>query len=170
MTDDETGIPARVKRAFRDHDSFETAENGVGFVSMTTAFDGRVEATALDDGRIEFTVTVRVPMLSSVTTDEMASVVEDGWLETFELRVADVGEITKTERDLSPKTRLDGGEIVVEEEFADLNERRGVADAAALIDFVEGTYVQGVIPGYEYTDPVASILSEARQTAKSDGL
>ena len=32
-----------------------------------------------------------------------------------------------------------------------------------MIDFVEGTYVQGVIPGYEYTEPVSDLLSAARQ-------
>jgi len=47
--------------------------------------------------------------------------------------------------------------------LADINERRGVDDAGALIDFVEGTYVQGVIPGYEYTAPVSDLLSAARQ-------
>ncbi|MFB6305150.1 MAG: DUF5813 family protein, partial [Haloferacaceae archaeon] len=33
---------------------------------------------------------------------------------------------------------------------------------------VEGTYVQGIIPGYEYTEPVASVLSEARRAAGAE--
>jgi len=32
-----------------------------------------------------------------------------------------------------------------------------------VIDFVEGTYVQGIIPGYEYTGVVDELISAARQ-------
>jgi len=37
-----------------------------------------------------------------------------------------------------------------------------------VIDYVEGTYVQGVIPGYEYGEPVAGLLDRAQQNADSD--
>jgi len=53
--------------------------------------------------------------------------------------------------------------VVVEFAFTDINERRGVDDAAALVNYVEGTYVQGLIPGYEYVDPVAGLVDRARQ-------
>ena len=43
---------------------------------------------------------------------------------------------------------------------------RAVEDAAALVEYVEGTYVQGVIPGYEYGDPVAGLLDRARGAAE----
>jgi hypothetical protein len=49
--------------------------------------------------------------------------------------------------------------------ITDLDERRGVDDAAAFINYVEGTYVQGIIPGYDYREPVARLLDRARQDA-----
>lgn len=160
-------LPGRVRRAFRDHGSFEAVDDD-RFRSTSTAFEGEVAAEPADDGRIRFDVTVRVPMLDEVTEDEVAPVVEEGWYETFVLRVEDVGAITTADRDLSPTVSEAGEEAVVEVSLADLDERRGVDDAAAFVDFVEGTYVQGVIPGYDYTDPVASILAEARRAGGSD--
>jgi len=154
-------LPDRVRRAFGDHGSFE--RDGDGWVSTTTAFDGRVRAEPADEGRIRLTVTVRVPMLSAVTADEVADVVEDGWADTFERRTVDVGGVTRKGREFDPVVERDGDEIAVTYALADINERRGVDDAGALIDFVEGTYVQGVIPGYEYTAPVSDLLSAARQ-------
>ena len=63
----------------------------------------------------------------------------------------------------------DDDEIAIEFELTEINERRGVDDAGALIDFVEGTYVQGVIPGYEYTEPLDGLLSAARRQGDSGG-
>ncbi|TKX59495.1 hypothetical protein EXE44_03400 [Halorubrum sp. SS7] len=154
-------LPDRVRRAFADHGSFE--REGDAWVSTTTAFDGRVRAGPAAEGRIGFAVTVRVPTLSAVTADEVADVVEDGWADTFERRAVDVGGVTRTDREFDPVVEREGDEIAVTYEFVDINERRGVDDAGALIDFVEGTYVQGVIPGYEYTAPVSDLLSAARQ-------
>jgi len=162
-------LPSRVRRAFSDHGSFEPAD-GADYESTTTAFTGLVEATERDDGRVAFEVTVRVPMLDAVTRSEVAEIVENGWFETFELRVSDVGGIAKGDPEYEPELRREGGEIVVEASLADLDERRGVDDAGAFIDFVEGTYVQGIIPGYDYTEPVASLLSNARTQGNSDGL
>ena len=156
-------IERRVERAFGDHGSFERRD-GTTFESVTTSFDGLVDSSPAGEGRIAFRVTVRVPTLNEVTEDRVADVVEDGWFETFERRVEDVGGVTARERDLDPTVRRDAGEVVVEVEFEDIDEHRGVNDAGALIDFVEGTYVQGIIPGYEYTDPVKSVISQARQT------
>jgi ATP phosphoribosyltransferase len=45
----------------------------------------------------------------------------------------------------------------------------GAADIAkAFVEYVEGTYVEGVIPGYEYADPVAGLRQRARQTGEAD--
>ena len=154
-------LPDRVRRAFADHGSFE--RDGDEWVSATTAFDGRVRAEPADEGRIRFAVTARVPTLSAVTADEVADVVEDGWADTFERRAVDVGGVTRKEREFDPAIERGSDEISVAYALTDINERRGVDDAGALIDFVEGTYVQGVIPGYEYTEPVSDLLSAARQ-------
>ena len=101
-------------------------------------------------------------MLGAVTDDDLAPIVEDGWYETFERRVTDLGAIFRIERELTPQVSHDESEATVTVTLTDRNIDRGVDDAAALIDFVEGTYVQGIIPGYTYTDPVAGLLEQAR--------
>lgn len=159
-------VSGRVRRAFDDHDSFEQVDEET-FESTTTPFDGRVSVSE-DGAEITFDVEVRVPMLDAVVEDDVADVVEDGWYETFALRSEDIGGVTKVERDLSVDVRREDEEAVIETSFTDVNERRGADDAGAVIDYVEGTYVQGVIPGYEYTDPVASLISRATETAGGD--
>ncbi|AZH26628.1 DUF5813 family protein [Haloplanus aerogenes] len=156
-----TETSGRIARAFRDHDSFDRVDDG-RFTSTTTTFDGIVEASE-NDGRIDYVVRVRAPSLSAAVEDGVAAVVEEGWLETFELRVADADGVVRGDHDFEPTVELAGDELVVEFAFTDINERRGVDDAAALINYVEGTYVQGIIPGYEYVDPVGRLVDRARQ-------
>ncbi|AUV83182.1 hypothetical protein C2R22_17290 [Salinigranum rubrum] len=154
-------LPGRVRRAFADHSGFEEA--GIDeYVSTATPFDATVTVETDDDGHVRFTVEIRVPTLSAVVDGDVAGVVEEGWTETFELRVEDVDGVTKAERGLDPTVRHLDDELVVTVTYTDINERRGVDDAAALVTFVEGTYVQGVIPGYDYTEPVTSLMSSAK--------
>lgn len=180
-------LTSRIRRAFDAAGSFEQVEETT-WRSTTTAFEARIEVDPLDvdgpnsdggtpnsDGetpdrsgtdrspRFGFDVTVVVPMLDAVTDDRVADVVEDGWFDTFERRVDDVSGITRRSRELAPTVRREGSEIVVETSLTDANPGRGVKDAGAFIDFVEGTYVQGIIPGYDYTEPVAGLLSRARR-------
>ncbi|WP_144922840.1 DUF5813 family protein [Halorubrum salsamenti] len=161
-------LPDRVRRAFADHGSFEPAGDGV-WTAETTPFDAEVRAEPAADGRVRFAVTVRVPTLSATAADEVADVVEEGWIETFELRVVDVGGVTRGDREFDPTVEVGDDEIEIGFELTDINERRGVDDSGALIDFVEGTYVQGVIPGYEYAEPLDALLSAARQQGNSGG-
>lgn len=161
------GIERRVGRAFRDHGAFER-EDELKYVSTTTPFDASVDVSAADDGRISFTVRVRVPMLNEVVDEHVAAVVEEGWFETFELRVTDVGGVLRGDHELAPTVERTGTHAVVEATFEEIDERRGVEDAGALINFVEGTYAQGVIPGYEYVEPAAELIEGARQST-NDG-
>jgi hypothetical protein len=156
-------VPGRVRRAFADHDGFEEVADGK-YASTKTSFDATVRVDDAADGRVAFVVETRVPTLPAVVDGDVADVVASGWYETFELRVTDASGVTRAEHDLDPVVRRADEEVVVTVEYADINERRGVDDAAALVTFVEGTFVQGVIPGYDYTEPVSSILSTARQT------
>src|SRR6056297_2173494 len=119
----ETELPSRVGRAFADHGSFEPADEEDVWTSETTAFDGRVRAEPAADGRVRFAVTVRVPTLSATTADEVADVVEEGWTETFELRVVDVGGVTRGQHEFDPDVAVEDGGIVVEFELTDINER-----------------------------------------------
>lgn len=158
-----TELPHRLQRAFADHTAFEQHTDGQ-FISTSTTFEGHVEATEID-GRFSFVVESRVPLLGTVTEEEVADVVEDGWYETFELRTQDIGGIFRTDRDLSPTVTRHAETAAVEVTLEDINPRRGVDDAAAVIDYVEGTFVQGIIPGYTYTEPIDGILERARDAA-----
>ena len=160
-----TELPDRVRRAFADHTAFDQLDE-TQFTSTTTTFEASVEVTETENG-IEFAVEMAVPLLQTVTEDEVADVVEDGWYETFELRAQDIGGVFRTDRDLSPTVTRHAETIAVEATLDDTNVRRGVDDAAAVIDYIEGTFVQGIIPGYTYTEPVDSILQQARTTGGS---
>jgi len=164
----ETDLPDRVRRAFADHGSFEPAGDGV-WTAETTPFNAEVRAKPAADGRVRLAVTVRVPTLSATTADEVADVVEEGWIETFECRVVDVGGVARGDHEFDPTVAVGDDEIEVGFELTEINERRGVDDAGALIDFVEGTYVQGVIPGYEYVEPLDGLLSAARRQGNGGG-
>jgi len=180
-------LPDRAQRAFRSHDAFEPGDISTDrdetrsgdaadrFVATATPFEGVVVADAAEGGKIGFTVTVRVPMLDEVTEDDVAPVVEEGWYETFERRIGSIGGgVIAGDHTPDPAVETvthDGTRVAeVVATFADIDPNRGVDDAAAIVDFVEGTYVQGVIPGYDYTDPVAGILAEARRAGGSDGV
>jgi hypothetical protein len=166
MSDD---VPAAVREAFASHDAFEARD--AGFAYGKTPFEATVAVADSGTDALRITVTVRVPTLDAVVTGEtVADVVEDGWYETFDRRIEDAFDVTRTEPTTPPSTdRTDDG-VVVDLEF-ETNRgpnalARAVEDAAALVEYVEGTYVQGVIPGYEYGDPVAGLLDRARGTAE----
>lgn len=168
---DEGALPDRVTRAFRDQGSFERVDETT-FASTATPFEGRVAVEPAAEGRMRYRITVRVPMLDEAAEDDVAPVVEEGWYETFELRVADIRGVTERERDLAPTVGVDESgtrEAVVEVTFEEIDPRRGANDAAAVVNYVEGTFVQGIIPGYEYGDSVSGIVESARQTGGSDG-
>ena len=156
-------LPSRLTRAFEDHTAFEQ-NTDTRFVSTSTTFAGRVDVTATDE-RFVFTIESRVPLLGTVTEEAVADVVEDGWYETFELRTQDIGGVFRVDRELSPTVSRHAETVAVEVTLEDSNPQRGVDDAAAVIDYVEGTFVQGVIPGYTYTDPVDGILQRAHDAA-----
>jgi hypothetical protein len=182
MSDD---LPDRARRAFRQHDSLAEPTDDAAEVPSddaaevptddavavtSTPFDATISASDGEDGNLEFHVTVRVPVLSEVVEGDVAEVVEDGWADTFRRRVENIGAVTEADRDLSPEVSRDGSELVAEATLRDLDHKRGTNDAVAVVDYVEGTYVQGVIPGYEYTEPVSGLLNRARAAGGSDGL
>ena len=167
-------LPGRVRRALRDHDAFaddpdDARDTEVGVPDTSTPFEAGVAVAERDDGRLEFDVTVRVPTIDAVAEEHVDDVVVDGWYETFERRIATIGDVTGAGHDLDPAVSREGDEAVVEASFADINERRGVDDAAAIVDYVEGTYVQGVIPGYEYGEPVTGLIDRARAAGGAGG-
>ena len=166
MTDDaiERGL-----RGLRRHESLSAPEGETARVT-TTPFDAAVTVSAGEDGRIRYTTTVTVPPITAVTVETVAEVVADGWADTFVRRVENVGAITEGGHDLQPTVERDEDGLTARVSFSDLDPNRGANDAVAFADYVEGVYVQGVIPGYEYTEPVTGLIDAARAAGGSDGV
>ncbi|AAG20110.1 DUF5813 family protein [Halobacterium salinarum] len=113
-------------------------------------------------------IAVVVPTLDAATTEQVADVVSDGWYETFERRVRDADSVTRAEDvSVSAVTRA-GGEITVTLTMAP---RSGMAadDALALVNYVEGTWFQGIVPGYDYIEAVRAMREQAAQNAQEAG-
>ncbi|WP_312909109.1 DUF5813 family protein [Natronosalvus caseinilyticus] len=159
-----TKLPTAVADALEAHEAFSPVDDAT-YALETTVFEARVSATAAEgprDGSI--TVTVRLPTLDAATADRVAPVVEDGWFETFERRLADVFTVAETGTHDAPRIDRDDGVVTVTLEYVAWDAREGIDDAKALIEYVEGTYAQGIIPGYEYEGPAATLVENA-QTA-----
>ena len=160
MTDD---LPDSVARALEAHDAFEAADDG--YALTTTVFETHVTATDAEGERDgEFQVTATLPTLDAVVADEtVAPVVEDGWLETLERRLAETFTVAHTTSHAEPRVEREGDEVRVSLEYVAWDASEGVADAKALLEYVEGTYAQGIIPGYEYRGEAATLLESAQE-------
>lgn len=164
MTDnDDTANDAR--QAFDDHDAFD--RDGTAYALSTTPFDAHVEVT---DEPARYRVTVRVPGLDATTEEPVEDVLCEGWFDTLSLRLEDAPGVTRANIDVPEPTVERLGEAVrVAFEFAHDDPPRAAAAAKALIEYVEGTYVEGIVPGYSYRPPVSDLLSRARQQSEGDG-
>lgn len=162
----ESDAVERARRAAGTNESLAPRDDG-SYEVTTTVFDGTVEIEA-DEGMVVVTTTATVPTLDAVTEESVAAVVEDGWFETFELRIDDVdGAIRGDDADAAVR-RVDS-EVIVEAELRDLDATRAVADAVAVVEYAEGTYVEGIIPGYSYTEPVTQLIQQATDAAGGGG-
>jgi hypothetical protein len=156
---------------FEAHGRFErTSGSGGGgdeTVFAPTANDWDATAAVSSDGTV--TAEVVVPTLDAATNDAVADVVEDGWYDTFERRVRDVDSVTHADDvDVTAVSRA-GGDITVE---LTVVPRSGKAadDTLALVNYVEGTWFQGVVPGYDYVEKVQAMREQAAQNAQgTDG-
>lgn len=156
-----TDLPAPVERELDDHDAF--ARTADGYDLETTVFDVSVAADSGEGNRDGvFVVTVSLPALSTAAADDVADVVEDDWLRTFERRLDDAFSVAKTATHEGPRVEREDGTVRVQLEYVAWDAREGVEDAKALVEYVEGTYAQGMIPGYEYRGLAATLLDNAR--------
>lgn len=149
-----------IEESFANHPRFE-ATNG-GWSPTTNDWNATVEVR---DETVD--VTVEVPMLDEVVEGEtVAPVVEDGWYETLERRLEDVGGVT-----YATVTSLDversGRGVTVD---ITLHARPGntADDTLAIVNYVEGTWFEGVIPGYPYVEKVQAMREQAQQNAQGD--
>ncbi|WP_254840648.1 DUF5813 family protein [Natronomonas marina] len=160
--------PERAVRAFDAHDAFE--RDGEWFAVTTTTFDGRVTAEATDEWALYYTLEVRAPTLAAATADEVGPAVESGWFDTYERRLEDATMAVREDVELDEQRVFEeAGDAVAVFGFEWGNADRAPDIAKAIAEFVEGTYVEGVVPGYEYEPPVSELLSRARQSGGEGG-
>ena len=162
-------IPERVTAAFGSHDAFD--REGGAFVVTTTRFDGRVTASDTDDWAFEYTLTVRAPMLSTAVAGEaVGPAVEDGWFDTFERRLEDAPKSTRADVELDEFVlEEDAGHAVATFTFEFGNSDRAPEVVKAFAEYVEGTYAEGIVPGYDYRGVVAEMLDEASSHGDRSG-
>jgi hypothetical protein len=159
MTDE---IPDSARAAFEGHEAITATEDG--YAVETTIFDGFVRASDGPEFKDTYTVTVFVPTLSAAAAEAVGPAVEEGWQDTLERRLEDAPQSTRASVDLHA---LDVEQIDEELQIA-LTFEWGDADRAAdiaktFVEYVEGTYVEGIVPGFEYEPPVSDLLANASQ-------
>lgn len=153
-------MSADVSTVLAAHPRIEDHEDG--FVPTETTFEAHV---AVEGDRVHLEVTL--PTLDAVVRDEtVAPVVEDGWFETFERRVRNVDGVTRAETAVVSSVERTESTVSV---VVDLRTSADTAgdDVVATVSFVEGTWMEGIIPGYEYVDRVQRLRDRARQNADS---
>jgi hypothetical protein len=158
MTDD---LPESAERAFESHDAFEATDEG--YRVTTTAFDGSVTAADAEEWRVAYTVTVRAPTLHAATVDAVGEAVADGWFDTLRRRLEDAPQATRTTVELDEfAVERDGADVVATYSFELGNADTAARVAKTFVEYVEGTYVEGVVPGYEYEGAVADLVNQAQ--------
>jgi hypothetical protein len=156
MSDD---VPERAAHALRRHKAVQREDDR--YLIDSTVFDATVTAATADGGH-RWTVTVTVPSLSAATTDHVGDAVAAGWFETFERRLADAPKSTRAPLELEAlSVERRGLDVVVTFAFVWDGPTRAVDIAKTLVEYVEGTYVEGTIPGYAYEPPVSDLLGRA---------
>ena len=149
--------------AFAAHDAYDP--DGEWFVLSTTPFNAR--AAAASDG---YRVQVIVPTLDGATEEPIEDVLEDGWYETFCLRLEDASSATRSDVSVpEPTVEREDGLVTVEFRFDHPNPRVAAESAKVLAEYVEGTYAEGVVPGFSYLPPVSELLARARDQGDGEG-
>jgi hypothetical protein len=159
-----TDIPSEVADVFDARDTF--VAGGDRYAIETTRFEGYVTAREGHEWRTTYMVTVKAPTLDAATADEVGDAVRSGWFETLERRLEDAPKATRVAVDLDEfSLERDGGDIVVTYQFSLGGEREAADVTKAVVEYVEGTYVESIIPGYEYVGVVAELLQSASSGA-----
>lgn len=153
----------RARQALSRHDGFDTDTD-------PTAYHRTPFAVTVSVGETTAIVEADLPTLDAVVTGAtVGPAVADGWYDTLALRLADVAPATRWDADqIETSIQRADGTVRAVYQFPLRYPRRVGDDAAAIAQFVEGTYLQGVVPGYEYDDPVAGLLARASDQAGSD--
>lgn len=153
---------------FDRHDAYSS--EGSEYVLGTTKFDSRVTVTEASSNT-RYTLTVRAPTLDSAVEEDVGPSLLDGWLETFERRLEDAPMAVRDSVELDDcSIHPDNGDAVATLSFQSSNKNADRAPdmAKAMAEYVEGTYVEGIVPGYTYQPPVSEMLDRARQGENED--
>lgn len=153
-----------VHRAFERHETYTDANEG--FIVETTVFDSRVVAEVSDE--TVYTLTIRTPTLSSAVEEDVGANLLDGWFETLERRVEDAPKAVRADIELTAAVEPDDGEAVVTLQFPFDRPERAPAVVKAMTEYVEGTYVEGVVPGFTYRPPVSELLDTATHSEETE--
>jgi hypothetical protein len=155
--------PDEVAEAAATRDALEPA--GDGYRVTTTRFDAHVSAvpSTTNDWATAFTAVVEVPTLAAAVDGEVGQAVQDGWLDTLERRLGEAPKATRASVNPSLSVDVTGDTVTVTYEFEFGSAARGLDTAKTFVEYVEGTYVEGVVPGYDYQPPVSDLLSQAGQ-------
>jgi len=146
---------SELESVFGGHRRFEREED----VFEVVGNDWEASVVVGDE---EYRVRVAVPTLDSVVDGEVGSTVRSGWFETFELRVGDVGGVTYADTTAEPVVVQEGEDVVVEVEL-EARDGKSADDALAAVNYVEGTWFEGIIPGYDYVEDVQEMRERAQQ-------
>lgn len=168
MSDAERG-----RSAFERHDAFRV--DGDGFRLETVTFDATATVESGDDegagGAATFRLTVRVPTLDAAVEEDVGPAVQNGWFETLALRLEDAPGAVRDSVDLVDlrvSEDAERGEVVATFDYTVSSVQRAPGVAKAFAEYVEGTYMEGIVPGYSYRGRVAELLSQARQGEDGD--
>jgi hypothetical protein len=158
-----------IRDAAATRDALEPA--GEGYRVTTTRFDARVTATPSpeNDWASVFTATVEVPTLAGAVDGEVGAAVQDGWLDTLERRLGEAPKATRASVDPDLSVEVAGDIVTVTYDFEFGSAARGLDVAKTFVEYVEGTYVEGIVPGYDYQPPVSDLLSQAGQGSGDRG-
>jgi len=151
-----------VREAFEAHTGYDVAADHA--VVTTTPFNNNVTVEETDvDWSQRYVVRVVVPTLSAVVKEVVGPAVVDGWFETLERRLEDAPMATRAnvELDTFDVQRTDET-VEITYAFTSGSESQAPDIAKALVEYVEGTYVEGIVPGYDYQPPVAGLLDQAQ--------
>jgi len=148
--------------AFREQPAFREKRDGV-FSLDGLDFDGQVTVDG-DAAHLH----LELPTIDTAVVGEtVASVVAEGWFETFERRVEDVSTAIKGPVG-EPRVESEDGTVHVRidiegESIGGSNLAETTRHAA---NYVEGTWVEGIIPGYDYVSRVQAIRERAMSTGE----
>lgn len=157
--------PDEMAIVLADADAVNRTE--AGYRITATAFEGTLEVTGSEVPGWTVTLSVRVPSLDSVTTDRVTPAVETDWLRTLQRRLEDAPMATRRSVTLDAfSVEPTDGHVDIEYTYTHDSAQGAVDIASTFAEYVEGTYVETVIPGYEYEPPVSDLLSDATDGEK----